>query len=72
MMVGRFVGAFLMRSIPAETVLAWFSVGAFVVMIVTVFATGPLAMWCADPRSACSTRSCSRRSSRSASRASAR
>ena len=45
MMVGRFTGAFLMRSIPAETVLAWFSVGAFVVMIVTVFASGPLAMW---------------------------
>lgn len=45
MMVGRFLGAFLMRSIPAETVLAWFSVGAFVVMIVTVFASGPLAMW---------------------------
>ena len=45
MMVGRFTGAFLMRSIPAETVLAWFSVGAFAVMIVTVFASGPLAMW---------------------------
>jgi FHS family L-fucose permease-like MFS transporter len=45
MMVGRFVGSYLMRSIRPETVLAAFSVGAFVVMIVTVFAEGPLAMW---------------------------
>ena len=45
MMVGRFIGSFLMRSIAAETVLACFSVGAFVVMIVTVFATGAVAMW---------------------------
>ena len=45
MMVGRFTGAFLMRSIRAETVLAWFSVGAFLVMMITVFASGPLAMW---------------------------
>jgi FHS family L-fucose permease-like MFS transporter len=45
MMVGRFLGAFLMRTIAAETVLAAFSVGAFVVMMVTVFASGPLAMW---------------------------
>ena len=45
MMVGRFLGAFLMRSIRAETVLAWFSVGAFVVIMITVFASGPLAMW---------------------------
>jgi len=45
MMVGRFLGSFLMRSIPAETVLAGFSIGAFVVMLVTVFTDGPLAMW---------------------------
>ena len=45
MMVGRFTGAFLMQWIRAETVLAWFSVGAFVVMMVTVLASGPLAMW---------------------------
>jgi FHS family L-fucose permease-like MFS transporter len=45
MMVGRFVGSYLMRSIRPEAVLAAFSVGAFVVMIVTVFAEGPLAMW---------------------------
>ncbi|OYQ35215.1 glucose/galactose MFS transporter [Niveispirillum lacus] len=45
MMVGRFVGSFLMRSIAPETVLAWFSIGAFIVMLVTVFASGPVAMW---------------------------
>jgi len=45
MMVGRFLGSYLMRSIRPETVLAAFSVGAFVVMLVTVFTDGPLAMW---------------------------
>jgi FHS family L-fucose permease-like MFS transporter len=45
MMVGRFVGSQLMRSIPAELVLAWASVCAFLVMIATVFTDGPLAMW---------------------------
>ena len=45
MMVGRFVGSAIMQKVPAETVLAAFSVGAFIVMLVTVFTTGPLAMW---------------------------
>ncbi|GAA0732455.1 sugar MFS transporter [Sphingomonas japonica] len=45
MMVGRFLGALIMQKVPAETVLAAFSVGAFVVMLITVFTTGPLAMW---------------------------
>jgi len=45
MMVGRFLGSALMQKISAETVLAGFSVGAFIVMIVTVFTTGPVAMW---------------------------
>jgi FHS family L-fucose permease-like MFS transporter len=45
MMVGRFAGSQLMRSIPAEKVLAGASIGAFVVMMITVFATGKLAMW---------------------------
>lgn len=45
MMVGRFVGSAIMQRIPAETVLAAFSVGAFVVMLITVFSTGPAAMW---------------------------
>jgi FHS family L-fucose permease-like MFS transporter len=45
MMVGRFVGSAIMQKIPAEKVLAAFSIGAFIVMIVTVLADGPLAMW---------------------------
>jgi len=45
MMVGRFVGSALMQRIRAETVLAGCSVGAFVVMLVTVFAHGEVAMW---------------------------
>jgi len=45
MMVGRFVGSQLMRHLPAEKVLAGASVAAFVVMTVTVLASGPLAMW---------------------------
>ena len=45
MMVGRFAGSVLMRWIAAETVLALFSVGAFVVMLLTVFTTGAVAMW---------------------------
>ncbi|WP_241093321.1 sugar MFS transporter [Xanthomonas sp.] len=45
MMVGRFVGSALMRTIAAETILALFAVGAFAVMLLTVFTTGPVAMW---------------------------
>jgi len=45
MMVGRFVGSAIMQKIRAETVLAAFSIGAFVVMMITVFAHGPVAMW---------------------------
>ena len=46
MMVGRFAGSQLMRSYPAEKDPGrGASIGAFVVMIVTVFATGKLAMW---------------------------
>jgi FHS family L-fucose permease-like MFS transporter len=45
MMVGRFLGSFLMRRIAPETVLAAFSIGAFLVMLATTFASGPLAMW---------------------------
>ena len=44
-MVGRFAGSAIMQRVPAERVLAAFSVGAFAVMLVTVFSTGPLAMW---------------------------
>ncbi|KAB7645575.1 sugar MFS transporter [Polymorphobacter fuscus] len=45
MMVGRFAGAAIMQRIPAETLLAAASVGAFIVMMVTVFSTGLVAMW---------------------------
>ncbi|MHB2207907.1 sugar MFS transporter [Methylobacterium sp. CM6257] len=45
MMVGRFVGSYLMQSRPAETVLAGAAVGACAVMLVATFATGPVAMW---------------------------
>lgn len=45
MMVGRFLGSAIMQKVDAGLVLAAFSVGAFVVMLVTVFTTGPVAMW---------------------------
>jgi len=45
MMVGRFAGSAIMQKVRAETVLAAFSIGAFVVMMITVFAHGPVAMW---------------------------
>ena len=45
MMVGRFLGSAIMQKVDAARVLAAFSVGAFVVMLVTVFTTGPAAMW---------------------------
>lgn len=45
MMIGRFIGSALMQKVDAAKVLAAFSIGAFVVMLVTVFTTGPVAMW---------------------------
>lgn len=45
-MVGRFVGAFAMRWVKAERVLAAVSVGALVLALTAVMAKGPLAMWC--------------------------
>jgi FHS family L-fucose permease-like MFS transporter len=45
MMVGRFLGSFLMRRFAAELVLAAFAVGAFAVVMVAAFASGPTAMW---------------------------
>jgi MFS transporter, FHS family, L-fucose permease len=45
MMVGRFAGSYLMRDAGAERVLAAFAVGAFITMLVTSFAHGPVAMW---------------------------
>lgn len=45
MMVGRFVGSVLMRSISAERVLGGAAIGAFIVMLVATFASGETAMW---------------------------
>ncbi|MFA6124495.1 sugar MFS transporter [Sphingomonas sp.] len=45
MMVGRFVGAFVMQRVEAEKVLAFAAVGAFAVMTITTFAHGEVAMW---------------------------
>lgn len=45
MMIGRFVGAALMRTVSAETVLAGASIGAAIVMLIATFTTGHLAMW---------------------------
>ncbi len=45
MMVGRFAGSAIMQRFDAAHVLAVFSVGAFIVMMVTVFASGEVAMW---------------------------
>jgi FHS family L-fucose permease-like MFS transporter len=45
MMVGRFLGSFVMRSVPAERVLAGASVGAALVMLLATFTTGHVAMW---------------------------
>jgi FHS family L-fucose permease-like MFS transporter len=45
MMVGRFVGSAVMAKVDAAKVLAVFSIGAFIVMAVTIFTTGAIAMW---------------------------
>ncbi len=45
MMIGRFAGSYLMRRWAAEHVLAASAIGALVVMLITSFATGPVAMW---------------------------
>ena len=45
MMVGRFAGAWIMRFIAPEKVLALFSLGGIACALVAVFVTGPLAMY---------------------------
>jgi FHS family L-fucose permease-like MFS transporter len=45
MMVGRFVGAFVMRAIAPEKVLAAFALGALIVVLAATFAHGPAAMY---------------------------
>ena len=44
-MVGRFAGAFIMRAIPAEKVLAVFALGGVLASLTAVFAPGPMAMY---------------------------
>ncbi len=44
MMVGRFAGAFIMRKLPADKVLAGYSLAALVVMIAAATLSGPIAM----------------------------
>lgn len=45
MMVGRFIGAAVMRKIRPELVLGCFATCAFAVMVITVFSSGQVAMW---------------------------
>lgn len=45
MMVGRFAGSAIMQRFEAGHVLAVFSLGALAVMLVTIFTSGPVAMW---------------------------
>ncbi|MBW8783400.1 MAG: sugar MFS transporter [Novosphingobium sp.] len=45
MMVGRFAGAFIMRHIAPERVLAAFALGALVSALVATFVQGPAAMY---------------------------
>lgn len=45
MMVGRFAGAWIMRFVAAEKVLALFSIGGIACALIAVFVTGPLAMY---------------------------
>lgn len=45
MMVGRFAGSAIMQRVRAESLLALFSIGAFLTMLVTIVAHGPVAMW---------------------------
>lgn len=45
-MVGRFIGAFVLRWVSAERVLAAVSIGALVLALTAVATQGPLAMWC--------------------------
>ncbi|MRX08687.1 glucose/galactose MFS transporter [Pseudoduganella sp. FT25W] len=45
MLVGRFIGAWAMNKTTAERVLAFCSIGAFIVMMIAALGTGSLAMW---------------------------
>ena len=45
MFVGRFAGSCLMQRIAPEAILAFVSIGAFVVMVLAAVTDGPTAMW---------------------------
>lgn len=45
MMVGRFAGAFIMRAVAPEKVLATFAVGGVLSALIATFAQGPAAMY---------------------------
>ncbi len=45
MMVGRFAGAYLMKKLPADKVLAGYAFAALLVMIAAATLSGPIAMW---------------------------
>jgi FHS family L-fucose permease-like MFS transporter len=45
MMVGRFAGSAIMQKVEAGKVLAAFATAAFIVIIITILADGPVAMW---------------------------
>ncbi len=44
-MVGRFIGAAVMRRIPAGTVLGFCALGAALLIGISIFSTGTLSMW---------------------------
>jgi FHS family L-fucose permease-like MFS transporter len=44
-MVGRFIGAALLQKMPTQRLLTINAVCAFVLVLVSVFTTGPVAMW---------------------------
>jgi MFS transporter, FHS family, L-fucose permease len=45
MMVGRFLGSYIMRLVSADLVLGAASIGAFIVMMVAMLSHGSVAMW---------------------------
>jgi MFS transporter, FHS family, L-fucose permease len=45
-MVGRFAGAFAMRRVKPELMLALVSMGALLLTLTAIFSTGKLSMWC--------------------------
>jgi FHS family L-fucose permease-like MFS transporter len=45
MMLGRFIGSYVMRAVSADRVLGVASVGAFIVMMVAMLSHGSIAMW---------------------------